>query len=72
MPITRKRKTTSNTGIMSTTYRLTGRESVLATMNIYIQKHSKKYNLTTWNAYMKLTEQKAFKSLLNYVCVISP
>ena len=64
MPITRKRKTTSNTGIMSTTYRLTGREFVLATMNIYIQKHSKKYNLTTWNSYMKLTEQKAFKSLM--------
>ena len=63
MPITRKRKTTSNTGIMSAAVGLTEREYVLATMNAYIQTHSKKYKLTTWNAYMKLSEEKAFKSI---------
>ena len=64
MPITRKRKTTSYTGIMSAAVGLTEREYVLATMNAYIQTHSKKYKLTTWNAYMKLSEEKAFKSLM--------
>jgi transposase-like protein len=64
MPITRKRKTTSNTGIMSTTIGLTEKEYVLATINAYILKHSKNNKLTTWNAFMKLSEEKAFKSLM--------
>ena len=49
---------------MSLVEQYTPKEFVLKTMNIYILQHSKKYNLTTWNAYMKLTEQKAFKSLM--------
>ena len=57
---------------MSLTYRPTDKEFVIATMNSYIEKHSKKYNLTTWNAYMKLTEQTAFKSLMRKWFSTSP
>lgn len=49
---------------MSLTQTMTDKEFVLATLNAYIIKHSKEYNLTTWNAYMKLSEEKAFKSLM--------
>ena len=49
---------------MSLTQTMTDKEFVLATLNAYILKHSKEYNLTTWNAYMKLSEEKAFKSLM--------
>jgi hypothetical protein len=43
---------------------LTDKEFVMLTVQGYIETYSKKYKLTTWNAYMKLTEQKAFKSLM--------
>jgi len=64
MPIKFKRRSKKRSGIASWDEYFTPKEFVLATMNIYIEQHSKKYNLTTWNAYMKLTEQKAFKSLM--------
>ena len=43
---------------------LTDKEFVMLTVQGYIETYSKKYKLTTWNAYMKLSEQKAFKSLM--------
>ena len=64
MPIKFKRRSKKRSGIMSLVEQYTPKEFVLKTMNIYILQHSKKYNLTTWNAYMKLSEQKAFKSLM--------
>ena len=65
MPKIRKRKTKSNTGIMSLLGpELTDKEFVMLTVQGYIETYSKKYNLTTWNAYMRLTEEKAFKQLM--------
>ena len=64
MPIKFKRRSKKRSGIMSLVEQYTPKEFVLKTMNIYILQHSKKYNLTTWNAYMRLTEEKAFKQLM--------
>jgi len=65
MPKIRKRNTKSNTGIMSLLGpELTDKEFVMLTVQGYIDTYSKKYNLTTWNAYMRLTEEKAFKQLM--------
>ena len=64
MPIKFKRRSKKRSGIASWDEYFTPKEFVLATMNIYIEQHSKKYNLTTWNAYMRLTEEKAFKQLM--------
>ena len=43
---------------------LTDKEFVMLTVQGYIETYSKKYKLTTWNAYMRLTEEKAFKQLM--------
>jgi hypothetical protein len=65
MPKIRQRRTKSNTGIMSLLGpELTDKEFVMLTVQGYIETYSKKYKLTTWNAYMRLTEEKAFKQLM--------
>ena len=65
MPKIRQRRTKSNSGIMSLLGpELTDKEFVMLTVQGYIETYSKKYKLTTWNAYMRLTEEKAFKQLM--------
>tara|TARA_R100001594_G_C4005441_1_gene255773 strand:- start:387 stop:761 length:375 start_codon:yes stop_codon:yes gene_type:complete len=64
MPIKRKRKTKTNSGLLSLAEELTDREFVMATINIKVLQYSKRHKLTTWNAFMKLTEHRYFKQLM--------